>query len=139
MRVVLDTSVLVAAWRSRNGASYALLTHLRAGNFEIAVSVPLVVEYEAVLLRHLQGGDLSPEDVEALVDYLCLVARKQNIFFLWRPFLRDPDDDMFVEVAVAAQCAGIVTHNVRDFAGVESLGLRIFTPAEFLMKIGGAR
>jgi len=139
VRVVLDTSVLVAAWRSRNGASYALLTHLRAGNFEIAVSVPLVVEYEAVLLRHLQGGDLSPEDVEALVDYLCLVARKQNIFFLWRPFLRDPDDDMFVEVAVAAQCAGIVTHNVRDFAGVESLGLRIFTPAEFLMKIGGAR
>ena len=101
--------------------------------------MPLVVEYEAVLLRHLQGGDLSPEDVEALVDYLCLVARKQNIFFLWRPFLRDPDDDMFVEVAVAAQCAGIVTHNVRDFAGVESLGLRIFTPAEFLMKIGGAR
>jgi putative PIN family toxin of toxin-antitoxin system len=136
VRVVLDTSVLVAAWRSRNGASYALLAHLRAGNFEIAVSVPLIVEYEAVLLRHLQGG-LSPEDVEAFVDYLCLVAKKQHIFFLWRPFLRDPDDDMVVELAVAAQCAGIVTHNVRDFVGVEKVGLRVFTPAEFLMKVRG--
>jgi putative PIN family toxin of toxin-antitoxin system len=136
--VVLDTSVLVAAWRSRTGASFALLTHLRAGNFEIAVSVPLVIEYEAVLLRRVQG-DLSPKDVEVFVDYLCLVAKKQEIFFLWRPFLRDPDDDMLVEVAVAAQCDGIVTHNVRDFAGVERLGLRVFAPAEFLMKVGGAR
>lgn len=134
---MLDTSMLVAAWKSRNGASYALLTHLRAGDFEIAVSVPLVVEYEAVLLRHLHGG-LLPEDVEAFVDYLCLVARKQDIFYLWRPFLRDPDDDMLVELAVAAQCGGIVTHNVRDFAGVEKLGLRVFTPGEFLMRIRGA-
>jgi putative PIN family toxin of toxin-antitoxin system len=138
MRVVLDTSVLVAAWKSRNGASYALLTHLRAGHFEIAVSVPLIVEYEAVLLRHLHGG-LSREDVEVFVDYLCHVAKKQDIFFLWRPFLRDPDDDMLVELAVAAQCTGIVTHNVRDFVGVEKLGLRILTPAELLMEIGGAR
>lgn len=137
--MVLDTSVLVAAWRSRRGASYALLTRLRAGDFEIAVSVPLVVEYEAVLLRHLQGGSLSTQDVEAFVDYLCLVARKQDIFFLWRPFLRDPDDDMLVELAVAAECTGIVTHNVRDFAGVERLGFRVFTPAEFLMSIGGKR
>lgn len=136
MRVVLDTSVLVAAWRSRTGASFALLTYLRAGAFEIAVSVPLVVEYEAVLLRHLHSS-LSTEDVEALVDYLCLVARKQDIFFLWRPFLRDPDDDMVVELAVAAQCDGIVTHNVRDFVGVERVGLRVFTPAEFLVKIRG--
>ena len=128
----------MTAWRSRNGASFALLTHLRAGRFEIAVSVPLVIEYEAVLLRHAQG-DLTPEDVEVFVDYLCQAAKKQDIFFLWRPFLRDPDDDMLVEVAVAAQCSGIVTHNVRDFAGVERLGLQVFTPAEFLMKVGGTQ
>lgn len=138
MRVVLDTSVLVAAWKSRSGASFALLQHLRAGDFEIALSVPLVIEYEAVLLRHLHSG-LSPADVEAFVDYLCLVAKKQDIFFLWRPFLQDPDDDMLVEVAVAAQCGGIVTYNVRDFAGVEKVGLRMFTPAEFLMKVRGTQ
>ncbi|MGK3966819.1 putative toxin-antitoxin system toxin component, PIN family [Sorangium sp. So ce118] len=139
MRVVLDTSVLVAAWRSRNGASFALFKHLREGDFEIAVSVPLVVEYEAVLLRHLQVGGYSAKDVEAFVDYLCVVAKKQDIFYLWRPFLRDPDDDMVLELAVAAQCAGIVTHNVRDFDGVKKFGLQVFTPAEFLMKFGGAR
>ena len=100
--------------------------------------MPLVVEYEAVLLRHLQG-DLLPEDVEAFIDYLCLVARKQDIFFLWRPFLQDPDDDMLVELAVAAQCDGIVTHNVRDFAGVDKVGLRVFTPAELLARIRGTR
>ena len=61
-----------------------------------------------------------------LVDRLCLLARKQDIFFLWRPFLRDPDDDMVLELAIAARCDGIVTHNVRDFARADSLGLRVF-------------
>ncbi|MEZ4314947.1 MAG: putative toxin-antitoxin system toxin component, PIN family [Polyangiaceae bacterium] len=135
MRVVLDTSVLVAAWRSRNGASFALLQELRLGSFEIAVSVPLVLEYEDVLLRFLPPG-LSVSDVGYFVDYLCQVAVRQSIFFLWRPFLRDPKDDMVVEVAVAARCTGIVTHNIRDFQRIESLGLRLFTPGEFLMSIG---
>lgn len=138
MRVVLDTSVLVSAWRSRNGASFALLRHLRAGDFEIALSVPLVFEYEAVLLRHLRAG-LQARDVEVFVDYLCSVARTQDIFFLWRPFLRDADDDMLVELAVAGQCHGVVTHNIRDFAGVERLGLRAFTPGEFLLAIRGGK
>jgi putative PIN family toxin of toxin-antitoxin system len=134
----MDTSVLVAAWRSRNGASYALLKHLREGDFEIAVSVPLVVEYEAVLVRHLLVGEQSSEDVDVFIDYLCLVAKKQDIFYLWRPFLRDPDDDMLLELAVAARCEGIVTHNVRDFEGIEKFGLQVFTPATFLMKVRGA-
>jgi putative PIN family toxin of toxin-antitoxin system len=138
MRVVLATSVLVAAWKSRNGASFALLRHLRAGDFEIAVSVPLVVEYEEVLLRLLPVG-MSASDVDRFVDYLCRIATRQPIFFLWRPFLRDPQDDMVVEVAMAAQCTGIVTHNVRDFGGIERLGLRLFTPGEFLMIVGGPK
>ncbi len=121
------------------GASSALLSLLPARRFEIAVSVPLVLEYEAVLLRHVAVGGRAPEDVEALVDYLCAVAKKQKIFFLWRPFLRDLNDDMLVELAVAAGCGGIDTHNVRDFGGVESVGLRVFTPAEFLVMIGGTR
>lgn len=44
---------------------------------------------------------------------------------------------MVVEVAMAAQCEGIVTHDIRDFRGIESLGLRLFTPGEFLMIVGG--
>jgi hypothetical protein len=61
------------------------------------------------------------------------VATKQAIFFLWRPLLPDPNDDMVVEVAIAASCEAIVTHNIRDFATASGLGVRIMTPGEFLM------
>jgi putative PIN family toxin of toxin-antitoxin system len=132
--VVLDTSVLVAAWRSRNGASFALLEHLRDGHFEIAVSVPLVIEYEAVLLRHLAKGQRKTH-VTAFVDYLCSVARQQPIFFLWRPLLRDADDDMVAEVAVASSADAIVTHNLRDFQPVLRLGPDVLAPAQFLLQL----
>ena len=132
MRVVLDTSVVVAAWRSRDGASFALFERLRDDEFEIAVSVPLVLEYEAVLLRHLVAG-LSRDDVEAFVDYLCARGHKQTVFYLWRPLLNDPGDDTVAEVAVAAACDAIVTHNIKDFARAKDLRVAVFTPAEFLV------
>jgi putative PIN family toxin of toxin-antitoxin system len=131
--VVLDTSMLVAGWRSRLGASFALLEHLRDGAFEIAVSVPLVLEYDAVLLRHLAGRRKA--DVMALVDFLCSVAHQQSIFFLWRPLLRDPDDDMVAELAVASGAAAIVTHNVRDFEAVARFGVRVLAPSRFLLQL----
>src|SRR5437764_5408270 len=56
----------------------------------------------------------------------------QDIFFLWRPFLPDPNDDMILELAFAANCPYIVTHNVRDFAGCERLGIKAITPGDFL-------
>jgi putative PIN family toxin of toxin-antitoxin system len=132
--VVLDTSVLVAAWRSRNGASFALLQHLRDNDFEIAVSVPLVAEYEEVLLRHLTKTQ-RPSDVTGFVDYLCSVAVQQPIFFLWRPLLRDADDDMVAEVAVASGASAVVTHNLRDFQPILRFGVRVLAPAEFLLQL----
>lgn len=134
MLVVLDTCVLVAAWRSRSGASFALLELLRDGSFEIAVSVPLVLEYEAVLLRHLSLRQRKA-DVSVLVDYLCSVAQQQPIFFLWRPLLRDADDDMVAETAVASGASAIVTHNVRDFVPVSQFGVRVLAPAQFLLQL----
>jgi putative PIN family toxin of toxin-antitoxin system len=132
--VVLDTCVLVAAWRSRSGASFALLELLRDGAFEIAVSVPLILEYEAVLLRHLSPRQRKA-DVSVLVDYLCSVAHQQPIFFLWRPLLRDADDDMVAETAVASGASAIVTHNVRDFLPVAHFGVRVLAPAQFLLQL----
>ncbi len=77
MLVVIDTNVLVTGFRSRRGASFRLLTLLRSGAFEIAVSVPLVLEYEAVLSAHARELGMSADDVTGLVDYLCSAGRRQ--------------------------------------------------------------
>ncbi len=80
--------------------------------------------------------DLTEAEVEAVVDYLCHVADRREIYFLWRPFLRDPADEMVLEVAVGAEVDCIVTHNVRDFAGVEErFGVRVVRPRAFLLQL----
>ena len=137
--VVLDTSVLVAGVRSRRGAAFQLLSRIGTGAFDIAVSVPLVLEYEGALIRHVSATALDDGDVQDVIDYICSVAVRQEIFYLWRPNLRDPGDDLVLELAVAANCDAIVTHNFRDFAGVGRFGLRLLTPGEFLRELGGSK
>ena len=137
LRVVLDTNVLVTAIRSRNGASFQVLSSLVADRFDIVVSTPLILEYEAALLRHSPATAFSPEDVGTLVDSICSIAQHQEIFYLWRPILRDPRDDMVLEVAVAAACDAIVTFNRRDFRGADRFGLAVLAPAELLQQLGG--
>lgn len=134
IRIVLDTNVLVAAARSRQGASHRLVETIGPdAAFQVAISVPLVLEYEMALKRK---GELSDEDAEAVVDYICAVADRQEIYFLWRPFLKDPADEMVLEVAVGAGADWIVSHNVRDFRGVEEhFGIRVVTPGAFLMEL----
>jgi predicted nucleic acid-binding protein len=135
-RVVLDTNVVVAGLRSRQGTAFRLLTEVGKGKFGIALSVPLVFEYEDALLRHAAATGLSRRDVDAVLDYFCSVAHLQTIFFLWRPLLPDPKDDLVLELAVAAGCRTVVTYNVRDFRGGESLGVSAQRPGEFLRAIG---
>jgi putative PIN family toxin of toxin-antitoxin system len=133
--VVLDTNVLIAALRSPHGASYELLSLLGAGAFALSVSVPLVLEYEAVARRQARELGLTYGDITELLDFVCQAAHHCTIFYLWRPFLRDPNDDMVLEVAVEAQCAYVITYNTRDFAGSEQFGVRPITPKEFLALI----
>ena len=112
---------------------------MAGGEFEVAVSVALVLEYETTLLRHLSASLLNERDVYDLIDFICAIAVRQRIFFLWRPFLRDPMDDLVLELALAAQCDAIVTHNVRDFRGAEKLGVRVLTPGRFLQELRGEK
>lgn len=135
LRIVIDTNVVVAALRSSRGASHALLQLVGSGRFEINVSVPLVLEYEAVTKRLLTAL-YSESDIDTVLDYLCAVAHRREVFHLWRPFLRDANDDMVLELAVTAGCDCIVTYNVTDFAGIEQFGLRAVTPRQFLQEIG---
>lgn len=130
--LILDTNVLIAGLRSRRGASFALLELRAKGAFEISISVPLALEYETVARRHARELGLTYNDVDVVVDFVCRQAHHRTIFYLWRPFLRDPSDDMVLEVAVEAQCECIVTFNTRDFTGVEQFGLQTLTPSAFL-------
>jgi len=132
VRVVLDCNFFVAALRSRNGASFQVLTLLRADRFEVALSVPPAFQYESVLVRHAKELALSKQEAIGLVDYFCQIAHKQEIHFLWRPTLSDPGDEFVLELAVAAGCRHIVTHNVKDFRGADRFGVTIAPPAEFL-------
>lgn len=135
MRVVLDTNVVVAALRSRRGASFRVLSLVGTGRFETTVSVPLVLEYEEVLTRQSATLGITSEDVAAVLDYLCSASVHQTVFFLWRPRLPDPEDDMMLEAAVAGGCDAIITHNTRDFAGADSFSIRVLTPREFLEEL----
>lgn len=137
-RVVIDTNVLVAGLRSSRGASFRVLQEVGRGGFEIALSVPLVLEYEDVLKREAETLGILGEDVDILVQYWCSVAHLQEIHFLWRPVLKDPKDDHVLELAVAAGSRWIVTHNTRDFALSGAWGVDAIRPGEFLRRIGGA-
>ncbi len=134
-RVVLDTNVVVAALRSNRGASFRLISEIDSGRFEVCISVPLVLEYEAALVRQARSLRLARRDISDFLDYVCSVARRQPIFFLWRPRLRDPGDDMVLEAAVAAGARYIVTFNKRDFESGHPLPVRVATPQEFLQII----
>ena len=139
MRVVFDTSVLVAAAHSRDGASFALVSSIPSAQFQICLSVGLYLEWQEVLTRaeHLPPG-ATAEDALGFLRYLCARAHHQKIFYLWRPFLPDPGDDMILEVAVAAGCPLVVTHNVRHFAGSERFGLEAVTPGDFMKRLKGS-
>jgi putative PIN family toxin of toxin-antitoxin system len=136
LRVVLDTSVLVAAVRSRQGASFALVGSIPALEFQPCLSVGLYAEWQEVLTRpeNLPPGRTA-EDALAFLHYLASQSILQEIHFLWRPFLGDPDDDMVLELAFAGGCGHIITHNVKDFHGSEQLGVTALAPRDFLKLI----
>ena len=135
-QVVLDTNVIVSALRSQQGASYKLLMLVGRGDFEINLSVALLLEYEDATKRLLGQIPLTETDINNILDYLCGMANQREVFYLWRPFLRDPKDDMVLELAVSGRCEAIITYNKKDFVGVEQFGLQVMTPKEFLEVLG---
>lgn len=129
-QIILDTNVLIAAFKSSRGASYRLLSLIDTDKFQLNISTPLVAEYEEVLRR--ETPYINATDV---VDYLCSIANRHKIFFLWRPVLKDPDDDFILELAVKCN-AIIVTWNLKDFRKAVRFGIIVMTPKEFLQQIG---
>ncbi len=122
---------MVAALRSDTGASRRLLVAGLQRRLTLLVSVPLLTEYEAVMTRpgHLTAARLSVADVAVLLNAVAAVAEPVRLAYLWRPQLRDPDDDMVLEAAINGQTDRLVTFNQRDFALAGGhFGLVICTP-----------
>ena len=133
MRLVLDTAVLVAASRSDAGASRQLVLAALEKRFELLLSVPLVLEYEAVLKRpaQLAASHGTVQEIDKLLDALISVSRPIHRSFRWRPLLRDANDDMVLETALSGHADLLVTFNRKDFEpGSSALGIEVASPRE---------
>jgi putative PIN family toxin of toxin-antitoxin system len=129
----LDTDVVVAAQRSDRGASRQLLLSALDTDVELLLSVPLMVEYEAVLSRseHLAVIGLTSGQVGEILDALAVVAIPVRLSFLWRPRLKDPADEMVLETAVNGAADWLVTFNTRHLAEAAlDFGIRVLRPQE---------
>jgi putative PIN family toxin of toxin-antitoxin system len=132
---VIDTSVVVAALRSNKGASWQLMAEVFNGKIDLLVSMPLMMEYQAVLTRpeHLLARKFQLPDVQHFVRLIADVAKPVTPYFRWRPFLPDPNDDMVLEAAVNGRADAIVTFNRRDFPDVRRLfGCRVLAASDAL-------
>lgn len=132
-QIILDTNVLVSALKSSRGSSFRLLSMIDSDCFTVNLSTPLVAEYEEVLLREI--SNLSRAEINDIIDYICRVGERHRIFYLWRPVLKDADDDFILELAVKCG-ADIITWNTKDFKRAGEFGIRVQTPKEFLRQIG---
>lgn len=138
MKVVLDTDVVLAAVLSDRGASRQLLLRVVEGAFPAVVSVPLMLEYEAVLKRpqHLRASGLSVDDIEIILDQLAASMLPVDLYFLWRPLLRDAEDDMVLETAVNGGADTIVTFNTGDFGAEPGrFGITLIRPGDLLRRL----
>ncbi len=138
MRVVLDTSVLVAGLRSQLGASNRVLRAVAEGRCTPLVTTAVFLEYEAVLLRPEQrlATGMTPEDVEGFLAAFASAAEPVELNFLWRPQLRDPADELMLEAAVNGRTEVLVTHNIDDFqSATERFGVRTLTPGAILKEL----
>ena len=133
--IVIDTNVILSALQSSKGKSFELISKIGNDIFDFAISVPLILEYEAALKKHLDRAVFTNSDIENFIDYLCKIGIKTKLFYLWRPYLKDPFDDHVLEVAIQSNAKIIVTFNKKDFLETENLGIKILTPKEFLEEL----
>lgn len=133
-RAVLDTCIIAAGFRSRRGASFAVLNLLADGAFRALVTTALFLEYEAVLKRpeHRIVHGMDVADVDRLLGEFAAIFEPVEIRFTWRPQLADPGDELVLEAAVNGRADTLVTHNVRDFAAASRFGVAVKRPADFL-------
>jgi putative PIN family toxin of toxin-antitoxin system len=138
MKVVFDTSVVVSAVRSRNGASNWILQMAYARTFQILATPALFLEDEEVLGRDEQRAVHGMSDVR-MRDFLvglAAIIEPVRVYFQWRPQMQDADDEMVLKTALNGRANAIVTHNVKDFVSAASrFNLPVVTPGSLVKKV----
>ena len=140
MRLVLDTSIVVAGVRSRLGASYQILSMIPHTQWNLLLSVPLFLEYEEVLKRpeQRQVHGLSETDIDVLLSVWAHYAEPVEFRYLWRPLLRDAKDEMVLETAANGQARALVNFNTKNFRPTAGrFGVELWTPGETLNRLRG--
>lgn len=135
MRLVLDTCVIVSAFRSLNGASRGLLNLFDLGRYEILLSPALLLEYEDVLTRpeHMQVHNFSIPEVGEVLDTMAARAVRVSLYYDWKPQLRDASDELVLAVAINGGADAIVTHNTADFLPAASMfRIQVLTPGRII-------
>lgn len=135
-RLVIDTKVFIAALKSKQGASYKLLFNVDRKKFIWNISPTLIFEYESVAKGKAQNIALAHSEIDAIIDMICKWAQHWEIFYLWRPILKDPKDDFILELAIESRSDYIITYNKTDFAGTEKFEIKVITPKEMLEILG---
>lgn len=138
MRIVLDTSVLVAGLRSRLGAGNAILRMVARKRVVLLATPPLFLEYEDVLKRpeHCLVHKLSSLQVDDFLQELAALMVPVEVHFQWRPQVHDSNDEMVFEAAINGDADALVTYNKADFlVAAERFSIRVMTPAEFLKRV----
>ena len=132
LQIVVDTNIIVSAFRSQKGASFALLKQLGNPRWQMNISTALILEYESVLKRQMVEQGIAVSVADDVLNVITAASRERGIFFNWRPMLADPGDDFLLELAVASGADFIVTYNLRHFIGIEYFGVTAIKPMDFL-------
>lgn len=138
LKIVLDTSVVVAGLRTRMGAGNAVLRLVAEQRVRLLATPPLFLEYEEVLMRpeHRIVHLLTPPEIEEFLAELAALIEAVEVHFQWRPQTPDPNDEMVLEAAINGRADAVVTYNVGDFAEAgRRFDIGIMRPAELLKKV----
>ena len=134
-RAIMDTNVLLSALWSRLGAAFQVFHALRVGRWQIVLSNHLLMEYEEVCKRHAADVGLSLQDIDDVLDAICMVAEEHLLRPGWVPHLPDPDDEPMLQLAVEAAVPDIVTRNFRHLKPAQDFGIHVLSPAQFISKL----
>jgi uncharacterized protein len=140
MIVVVDTNIFISALLGHEGgASRAVLRACLERRLQPLMGTALFTDYESLLARGplFESCRLDIRQRDALFNAFLSVCRWTNIYYGWRPNLRDEGDNHLVELAVAGGASAIISRNVRDLRSAELHfpGLRTLSPEELLKEI----